>query len=97
MISGVHTIIYASDASAARAFFKDVLGFPNVDAGDGWLIFALPPGELAAHPTDEPQENRRHEFYLMCDDVHKTVADLKRKGVEFPQPISDQGYGLVTA
>ena len=60
------------------------------------MIFALPPGELTAHPTDDPAENGRHELYLMCDDVHATVADLKRKGVEFTQPISDQGYGLVT-
>lgn len=96
MITGVHTIIYATDATATRAFFKDVLGFPCVDAHDGWLIFALPPGELAAHPTDEPAESGRPELYLMCDDVHRTVAELKRKGVEFIQPVSDQGYGLLT-
>ena len=96
MITGVHTVLYAKDATAARSFFKDILGFPSVDAGDGWLIFALPPGELAAHPTGEPAEDGRPELYLMCDDVHKTVADLRTKGVEFTQPVSDQGWGLIT-
>ena len=96
MITGIHAITYATDAAAARAFFKDVLGFPNVDAGDGWLIFALPPGELAAHPTDEPEQSGRLELYLMCDDVHATVAELERKGVTFTQPVSDQGWGLLT-
>lgn len=97
MITGAHTIIYANDAAAARAFFKDVLGFPSVDAGGGWLIFALPPGELAAHPSDAPAENGRHELYLTCDDVKATVAELEGKGVKFTKPISDQGWGLLTA
>lgn len=96
MITGAHAIIYAADTDQARAFFRDVLGFPSVDAGHGWLIFALPPAEVAAHPTDDPAESGRHELYLMCDDVKQTVEDLKRKGVEFTQPITDQGWGLLT-
>src|SRR5438128_521879 len=96
MITGAHTIIYAADADKARAFFRDVLNFPSVDAGRGWLIFGLPPAELAAHPADSPADSGTHELYLMCDDIHKTVADLKAKGVEFTQPISDQGWGLLT-
>ena len=74
---------------------RDVLGFSSVDAGGGgWLIFALPPAELAAHPTDG---DGRHELHLMCDDVHATVEELSRKGVEFVRPVSDEGFGLVTA
>jgi catechol 2,3-dioxygenase-like lactoylglutathione lyase family enzyme len=94
MITGAHAIIFTRDADGVRAFFRDVLGLPSVDAGRGWLIFALPPAELAAHPTDEPG---RHELYLMCDDVHATVDELRGKGVEFIRPISDEGFGLVTA
>jgi len=94
MITGAHTIIYTADADADRAFFRDVLGFPAVDAGQGWLIFALPPAELAAHPSQEPG---RHELYLMCDDIEATVADLEGKGVEFTGPVSDQGFGLLTS
>lgn len=93
MITGAHAIIFSNDADAARAFFRDVLGFSSVDAGGGWLIFALPPVELAAHPTDEAAH---HELYLMCDDVHTTVSELKGKGVEFSRPISDEGFGLMT-
>ena len=94
MITGVHGIIYTKDADGVRAFFRDVLEFSSVDAGQGWLIFALPPAELAAHPADEASH---HELYLMCDDAHATVDDLKRKGVEFSRPISDEGFGLTTA
>jgi catechol 2,3-dioxygenase-like lactoylglutathione lyase family enzyme len=96
MINGVHAIVYTKDAEAARAFFRDVLGFPSVDAGHGWLIFALPPAELAAHPAEEDGDDGRHELYFMCDDVNKTVDELKRQGVEFTAPISDQGWGLLT-
>jgi len=94
MITGAHAIIYTEQAEEVRAFIGDVLGFDSVDAGDGWLIFALPPAELAVHPTEGPSH---HELYLMCDDINATVADLKAKGVEFSQPISDQGWGLLTA
>jgi catechol 2,3-dioxygenase-like lactoylglutathione lyase family enzyme len=94
MITGAHAIIYSEDADAVRAFMRDVLEFPAVDAGGGWLIFALPPAELAAHPADA---SGRHQLYLMCDDVHATVDELKTKGVEFTEPVSDQGFGLMTA
>jgi catechol 2,3-dioxygenase-like lactoylglutathione lyase family enzyme len=93
MITGAHAIVYSRDAEADRAFFRDVLGFRSVDAGGGWLIFALPPAELAAHPADEG----RHELYLMCDDIEATVAELERKGVEFARRVSDEGFGLLTA
>ena len=94
MIAGVHAVIFTKEAEAVRAFLGDVLGFSSVDAGGGWLIFALPPAELAAHPSDE---EGRHELYLMCDDVEATVDELTGKGVEFTGPISDEGFGLVTA
>ena len=93
MIMGVHALVYAKNAERVRAFFKDVLGFASVDAGHGWLIFALPPAELGIHPSDESYS----ELYLMCDDVHATVAELKNKGVEFTRPVSDQGFGWVTS
>ena len=93
MITAVHTLVYADDADRARAFFRDVLGWPHVDAGHGWLIFKAPPGELAVHPTDgEPAQ----EFYLMCDDLAATVAELTERGVEFTGPASDRGWGLIT-
>jgi predicted enzyme related to lactoylglutathione lyase len=94
MITGVHGIIFTKDADGVRAFFRDVLEFSSVDAGDGWLIFALPPAELAAHPAGE---DVHHELYLMCDDVHATVDELERKGAEISHPISDEGFGLMTA
>ena len=94
MITGAHVIVYSRDADADRAFFRDVLGFPSVDAGGGWLIFALPPAELAAHPADA---GGRHELYLMCDEIEATVADLQAKGVEFTAPVSDAGFGLFTS
>ena len=93
MITGAHSVIFSRDAEALRAVLGDVLGLPSVDAGGGWLIFGLPPAELAAHPTDGES---RHELYLMCDDVHATVAELAGKGVETTGPVSDQGWGLVT-
>jgi catechol 2,3-dioxygenase-like lactoylglutathione lyase family enzyme len=94
VITGVHAVMFTSDADGLRAFLRDVLGFESVDAGGGWLIFALPPAELAAHPSDG---DTRHELYLMCDDVEATVEELQAKGVEFTRPITDEGFGLVTA
>ncbi len=97
VIAGAHTIIFADDAETARAFFRDVLGFTGVDAGDGWLIFALPPGELALHPGPGwGREVGQHELFFMCHDIERTVAELKQKEVEFVAPIVDEGYGLVT-
>jgi catechol 2,3-dioxygenase-like lactoylglutathione lyase family enzyme len=95
VITGLHTIIYAENAEQARAFLRDVLELPFVDAQDGWLIFAAPPTEIAVHPTD-PASGGRHELYLMCDDVERTVAELTAKGVEFTGPVEDQGWGLLT-
>ena len=94
MINGVHAIIFSDDAEGVRAFFRDVLELPSVDAGGGWLIFALPPAELAAHPDGDKSG---HELYLMCDDIGATVEELKAKGVEFTREISDAGFGLMTA
>ncbi|HEY9229796.1 MAG TPA: hypothetical protein VIP11_24305 [Gemmatimonadaceae bacterium] len=92
MITGVHAIIYSQKADAVRAFFRDVLGRPSVDAGHGWLIFALPPAELGVHPSDDAEV---HELYLMCDDLEATIAELTAKGVK-TGPVSDQGWGRVT-
>ena len=91
MISGIHNMIYSSDEDATRAFFRDVLGLESVDAGNGWLIFALPPAELAVHPD---KKGGSHELYLMCDDVTSTVEQMKSKGIEFTQPVTDRGWGL---
>jgi catechol 2,3-dioxygenase-like lactoylglutathione lyase family enzyme len=93
VINGAHVILYSRAAEADRAFFRDVLGFPHVDAGDGWLIFKLPPAEIALHPTGGTQA---HEFYFMCDDVQATVDELTEQGVEFTQAITDAGWGLLT-
>ena len=79
MINGAHVIIYTRDAEADRAFFRDVLKFPAVDAGHGWLIFALPPSEAAFHPDEE---NGAHELYFMCDDLNSTLAELSAAGVK---------------
>jgi len=101
MITGTHAIIFAEDADLARAFFRDVLELPNIDAHDGWLIFKLPPAELGIHPTAAGDAatgvaSGAHEVYLMCDDVEATVADLTAKGVEFTSPIANLGFGLLT-
>jgi hypothetical protein len=92
MIIGAHSIIYSKDAEADRAFLRDVLRFPHVDVGEGWLIFGLPPGELGVHPHDT---NDLHEFYLMCDDVEAFVADMRKRGYECGA-VDDQGYGIMT-
>ena len=94
MISGVHAIIFTKDPEQVRSFFRDVLDFPSVDAGGGWLIFALPPAELAAHPT---KDATHHVLYLMCDDIRATIAELKTKGVEFNKDISEEAFGLFTS
>jgi catechol 2,3-dioxygenase-like lactoylglutathione lyase family enzyme len=94
MITGVHTVLYSSDPDATRAFFRDVLGLGSVDAGGGWLIFALPPSELGIHPTEG---TIGPELYLMCDDIERSVAEMRARGVEVAREVSDQGWGLVTA
>jgi catechol 2,3-dioxygenase-like lactoylglutathione lyase family enzyme len=94
-ITGAHAILYTDDAAADRAFFADVLGLASVDAGDGWLIFALPPAELAAHPASA--DGGRYELYLMCDIIESTVRELEAKGAEFSGGVTQQRWGLITA
>jgi len=91
VINGAHVILYSRDAEADRAFLSDVLGLDSVDAGGGWLIFALPPSEVAVHPADEA----RHELYLMCDDIEATVHELQRKGAGVTLAIQEQSWGLL--
>ena len=94
MITGMHAIVFSPDAVRVREFFADVLDLRSVDAGGGWLIFALPPAELAVHPADGES---RHELYLMCDDIRTTLAELRAKGVEVARDVTDQGWGLLAA
>ena len=93
MINGSHVIVFSSDAEADRAFFADVLGQPHVDAGGGWLIFKIPPAELAVHPADGPVG---HELYFMCDDLEATMSDLRAKGVEFAEGVYEERWGRLT-
>jgi len=93
MITGGHVVIYSKDSEADRAFFRDVLGFRAVDAGQGWLIFALPAAEAAFHPADA---NNRHELYLMCDDLKAEMTRLERKGVRFGA-VSEEQWGIRTS
>jgi len=92
MIFGAHFILYSKTAEADRAFFRDVLGFPSVDAGHGWLIFALPPAEAAFHPS---AENGAHELYLMCDDLHAEMRALAKRGVECSD-VKEERWGSIT-
>ncbi|MET0150073.1 MAG: VOC family protein [Acidimicrobiales bacterium] len=94
MIDGAHAILYSDDPDATRAVLAKVLGTRSVDAGGGWLIFALPPAEIAVHPAEQ---GGRAELYLMTDDVAATVAALQAEGIEVARPVSDQGWGLLTA
>ena len=100
MITAVHTLVYAEDADRARAFFRDVLGWPHVDAGGGWLIFRTGPSELGVHPTSYTWEGKdyshplHHSVSLMCDDIGSTVAELEAKGAVFTGPVEDMGFGL---
>lgn len=97
MIKGVHTMFYSSKPQELRKFLREKLGFAATDAGEGWLIFDLPEAEMGVHPTGQagpPSGTPDISFY--CDDIHKTVKELKKKGVEFIDEVVDQGYGLVT-
>ena len=93
MFSGAHVMLYSKNAEADRAFLRDVIGFPAVDSGGGWLIFKLPPVELGVHPSER---NDHHEFYLMCDDLDSEIARLQQAGVE-TDPVAEQGWGRSTA
>ena len=94
MITGMHAIVFSPEAQKTRAFFADVLGLSSVDAGGGWPIFALPPAELAVHPADG---NTSHQLYLICDDIHATLAELQGKGAEVAREVSDEGWGLLAS
>lgn len=95
MINAMHTMIFAEDADQTRAFLRDVLKLEHVDAGGGWLIFALPPAEMGVHPL-EGDAKPHHRLYFMCDDLQKTMAELESRGVEFTSGVSDEGWGLLT-
>ena len=92
MINGAHSVIYSQDPEVDRAFFRDVLKLPNVDVGHGWLIFGLPPAEVAVHPAES---NDRHEFFLMCDDLEKFVAAMAERNIHCG-PVQDEGWGVLT-
>jgi catechol 2,3-dioxygenase-like lactoylglutathione lyase family enzyme len=94
MMIGAHVILYSTDAEADRVFIRDALGFPGVDAGGGWLIFKLPPAEIAVHPTDEVG---KYGFYVMCDDIEQTLADLTARGVTISRAVSDERWGLLAS
>ncbi len=92
MISAAHTVIYSKNAEADRAFFRGVLGFKSVDAGHGWLIFALPPAEAAFHPSDE---NGAHELYFICDDLKAEMASFVQKGISCSE-VQEARWGSIT-
>jgi len=92
MINGAHVVIYSKNADADRAFLKDILGLRSVDVGGGWLIFALPPAEVACHPGEE---NNQHEMFLMCDDLNATIAELDAKGIQCTD-VHEQPWGILT-
>src|SRR5436190_5463359 len=92
MIIGAHSIIYSTNPEADRAFLRDILKLSHVDVGHGWLIFGLPPAEVAVHPSDK---NDVHEFYLMCNDVQAFIANMHQHGIE-TGPVQDEGWGLLT-
>lgn len=95
-ITGVHALLYSSEPEALRAVLRDVFGWEHVDAGDGWLIFGLPPAELGVHPAEGPtyESGVRHQLTLMCDDVEATIRELHAKGVEVRGEPEDEGWGI---
>jgi hypothetical protein len=98
MIRGVHTMFYSSQPEAFRAFIRDKLRFPATDVGEGWLIFDIPEADMGCHPAEPAKgaPSGTHNISFYCDDVHKTMAELQARGVEFTAPVVDQGFGLVT-
>jgi catechol 2,3-dioxygenase-like lactoylglutathione lyase family enzyme len=97
-ITGTHLLVYTSEPEAVREIFRDVLGFDHVNAGEGWLIFGLPPAEVGVHPGGGPsfEAGVRHELTFMCDDLEATMAELGEKGIELRGDPQDQGWGIVT-
>ena len=100
MIKGVHTMFYSSEPEAFRAFLRDKLGFSYTDVGEGWLIFDLPEADMGVHPADDTGEHGQpsgtHNISFYCDDIEKTVDELKGRGVEFTEEVKDVGFGLAT-
>ncbi len=98
-INGAHVLLYTSKPDEVRAILRDIFGWRHVEAGEGWLIFALPPAEVGVHPGEGPSYERgvRHQLSLMCDDIVATVADLRAKGLEVPGEPQDQGWGITSA
>jgi hypothetical protein len=92
MIRGIHGLFYSPNAEEVRAFIRDKLGFVHNDIGEGWLIFDMPEADLGVHPSDRAY----HSISFYCDDIHKTIEDLKSRGVEFSSDISDEPWGLLT-
>jgi predicted enzyme related to lactoylglutathione lyase len=97
-IIGTHALLYTSEPEAVRAIFRDVFGWPHVDDGQGWLIFALPPAEVGVHPAEGPtfEGGTRHQLTFMCDDLGATIADLRARGVEVRGEPQDEGWGVTT-
>jgi hypothetical protein len=93
-ITGAHVLLYSSEPEKLRATLRDVFGWTHVDAGEGWLIFALPPAEIGVHPTEGPSSKGLHQFSLMCDDIHKTASDLREKDILVEGEPQDQGWGI---
>lgn len=96
-ITGAHALLYTSEPEAVRAVFRDVLGWSNVDAGGGWLIFALPPAELGVHPAEPGSGAGQHAISFMCDDIASTADDLRARGLSVDAEVRDEGFGLTTA
>ena len=97
-ITGTHMLFYTSEAEKLRAMLRDVFGFKHVDAGGGWLIFELPPSEIGVHPAEGPtyESGTRHQITFMCDDINKTIAELRARGVTVDGNPKDEGYGITT-
>jgi len=95
-ITGAHVVLYTSEPEKVRAIFRDVFGWKHLDVGDGWLIFRLPPAELGVHPAEGPtyEAGTRHLFTLMCDDLTRTMTELKSKGIAIPGEPEDEGWGI---
>ena len=95
-IVGVHALLYTSEPDALRATLRDVFGWKSVDAGEGWLIFALPPAELGVHPAEGPtfESGMRHQLTLMCNDIEATAQELRSKGIEVQGDPADEGWGI---
>jgi len=98
MIQGVHNMFYTSQPEALRAFLRDKLGFKATDVGEGWLIFDMPEADMGCHPADPEKgaPSGTHDISFYCDDIRKTMKELKARGVEFTEDVADHGYGLVT-